>query len=46
MANNMNISQPQIPVFQGENFGFWSIKMKTLFLSQDLWDFVENGFKN
>jgi len=43
MANNMNISQPQIPMFKGENFGFWSIKMKTLFLSQDLWDFVENG---
>jgi hypothetical protein len=36
MANNnngLNISQPQIPIFKGENYGFWSIKMKTLFLS-------------
>lgn len=39
MANNMNISQLQIPMFKGENFGFW---MKTMFVSQDLWDFVEN----
>lgn len=44
MANNMNISQPQILMFKGENFVFLSIKMKTLFLSQDLWDFVENGY--
>ena len=44
MANNMNISQPQIRVFKGENFGFWSIKMKTLFLLKDLWDFVENRY--
>lgn len=32
-------------MFKGKNFGFWSIKMKTLFLSQDLWDFVENGYR-
>jgi hypothetical protein len=36
--------QPQIPIFKGENYGFWSIKMKTLFLSQELWDLVENGY--
>lgn len=44
MANNMNLSQPQIPMFKGENFGFWRIKMKTLLLLQNLWDFVENGY--
>ncbi|KAK2985142.1 hypothetical protein RJ640_000909 [Escallonia rubra] len=29
---------------QDENFEFWSIKMKTLFKSQDLWELVENGY--
>ncbi|KAF7815308.1 Retrovirus-related Pol polyprotein from transposon TNT 1-94 [Senna tora] len=33
-----------IPIFNGENYEFWSIKMKTLFKSQDLWDLVEQGF--
>ena len=23
---------------------FWYIKMKTLFMPQDIWDLVENGF--
>ncbi|KAJ0017386.1 hypothetical protein Pint_11983 [Pistacia integerrima] len=29
-----------IPIFTGENYDVWSIKMKTYFLSQDLWDIV------
>ena len=47
MANNnnyFNISQPQIPIFEGENYGLWSIKMKTLFLLQELSNFMENGY--
>ncbi|XP_021909034.1 uncharacterized protein LOC110823062 isoform X4 [Carica papaya] len=28
----------------GEKYEFWSIKMKTLFKSQDFWDLVEYGF--
>jgi transposase InsO family protein len=36
--------QPQIPIFNGKNYDYWSIKMKTLFCSQDVWDLVENGF--
>ncbi|KAJ7957630.1 Retrovirus-related Pol polyprotein from transposon TNT 1-94 [Quillaja saponaria] len=39
-----SISQPLIPIFKDENYQFWSTKMKTLFKSQDLWDFVESGF--
>ncbi|KAK2976681.1 hypothetical protein RJ640_004282 [Escallonia rubra] len=38
-----NVSQPLIPIFKGESYEFWSIKMKTLFKSQELWDLVENG---
>lgn len=33
-----------IPIFDGENYEFWNVKMKTLFLSMDLWDMVENGY--
>ncbi|KAL4312227.1 hypothetical protein GQ457_01G011000 [Hibiscus cannabinus] len=47
MARNslgVNISQPAIPVFQGNNCGVWSTKIKTLFISQDLWELVEKGY--
>ncbi|XP_077237158.1 uncharacterized protein LOC143878809 [Tasmannia lanceolata] len=43
-SGSLNISQPTMPIFGGENYDFWSIKMKTSFLSQDIWDLVENGF--
>ncbi|KAL7220248.1 hypothetical protein ACSBR2_013166 [Camellia fascicularis] len=33
-----------IPIFDGENYEFWNVKMETLFLSMDLWDTVENGY--
>ncbi|KAI5345500.1 hypothetical protein L3X38_013377 [Prunus dulcis] len=33
------------PIFNGENFDFWQIKMKTIFRSHELWDQVENGYK-
>ncbi|KAL4325828.1 hypothetical protein GQ457_11G029810 [Hibiscus cannabinus] len=47
MASNslgVNISQPTIPVFQSNNYSVWSTKMKTLFISQDLWELVEKGY--
>lgn len=40
----VSASQTMIPTFKGENYQFWSIKMKTLFLSYDLWELVENGY--
>lgn len=42
-SSTINASQPQIPVFKGDSYEFWSIKMKTLFKSQDLWDLVDKG---
>ncbi|KAL7220256.1 hypothetical protein ACSBR2_013174 [Camellia fascicularis] len=33
-----------IPIFDGENYELWNVKMETLFLSMDLWDTVENGY--
>jgi hypothetical protein len=43
MADNMSVSNPSIPLFKGENYELWSIKMMTLFKSQGLWDLVNNG---
>ncbi|CAL5340443.1 unnamed protein product [Camellia sinensis] len=43
-GNAMSAAQPLIPVFKGEGYGFWSIRMMTLFKSQDLWDLVEQGY--
>ncbi|XP_073021591.1 uncharacterized protein [Primulina eburnea] len=46
MANGtsaMGAAQPLIPIFKGEGYEFWSIRMKTLLKSQDLWDLVEHG---
>ncbi|XP_052207975.1 uncharacterized protein LOC127811829 [Diospyros lotus] len=37
-------SQPLIPIFNGEKYEWWSIKMKTLLRSHELWDLVEYGF--
>ena len=35
---------PLLPIFNGEKYEWWSIKMKTLLRSQELWDLVEYGF--
>ena len=34
----------QLPMFKGVNYHFWSLRMKTLFRSQELWSIVEDGF--
>ncbi|XP_054796402.1 uncharacterized protein LOC129301825 isoform X2 [Prosopis cineraria] len=31
---------------EAKNYEFWSLKMKTMFKSQELWDLVENGFED
>ena len=33
-----------VPIFDGDNYDFWSIRMKTYFQAQSLWDIVEVGF--
>ena len=46
MANNTNPATsplPGLPIFYDQGYEHWSIKMKTLFRFQDLWDFVEQG---
>ena len=38
-------SEVRAPIFNGDNYEFWSIKMKTIFKSHGLWDLVEKGFE-
>lgn len=33
-----------LPIFCGDNYDFWSIKMRTYFRSQNLWKVVKEGF--
>ncbi|CAN6707037.1 unnamed protein product [Malus baccata var. baccata] len=34
------------PIFAGENYEFWSIRMKAIFKSHGLWEFVEKGIED
>jgi hypothetical protein len=43
MANTIQPSSMTIPIFNGENYDFCSIKLKTLFCSQDLWNIIYEG---
>lgn len=43
MADSMSVSNPSIPLFKGDNYEFWSIKIRTLLKSQGLWELVETG---
>ncbi|KAG6488118.1 hypothetical protein ZIOFF_056876 [Zingiber officinale] len=38
-------SPNQIPIFDGEHFDYQSSQMETIFLSQDLWKLVEEGYE-
>ena len=40
----MSIGNTQLPQFNGKNYDYWAITMRNLFASQDLWEFVEDGF--
>ena len=34
-------SQSQVPIFEGENYRYWSDRMMFFFISQDLWELIE-----
>ncbi|XP_016748178.1 uncharacterized protein [Gossypium hirsutum] len=38
----MSFTPPPPPVFTGENYHIWVVKMKTYLQAQDLWNVVEN----
>lgn len=39
-----SFENPQIPLFTGENFEIWCVRMRTFLRSQDLWEIVEKGY--
>ncbi|KAD4386084.1 hypothetical protein E3N88_26253 [Mikania micrantha] len=43
-ASSSNQSLPPLPIFKGEGYDFWSIRMKTILMSQDLWEFIATGY--
>ncbi|KAF8020615.1 hypothetical protein BT93_G1146 [Corymbia citriodora subsp. variegata] len=44
MATSTSSAFP-IPIFDGNNYDFWSIKMTTFLMAQDLWDIVKKDYK-
>lgn len=38
-------SQQVIPIFDGDKYEFWRIKMTTIFKTRKLWTVVEKGFQ-
>ncbi|MCY6524883.1 DUF4219 domain-containing protein, partial [Actinobacillus pleuropneumoniae] len=42
---SMGMFNTQLPQFNGKNYDYWSITMRALFASQDLWEIVEDGFE-
>ena len=43
-STSMGIGNTQVPQFNGKNHDYWSITMRALFASQDLWELVKDGF--
>lgn len=39
----VSLTQPCVSVFKGEDYGRWSLRMKTISRSQELWELVEKG---
>ncbi|VVB15888.1 unnamed protein product [Arabis nemorensis] len=46
MSSNGRNMQALVPIFKGEKYHLWSLKMKMMFRSQELWDLVETGFED
>lgn len=44
-STSMGMFNTQLPQFNGKNYDYWSITMRALFISQDLWELVEYGFE-
>lgn len=44
-ASNFNYAQTLMLIFNGKSYDFQSIQMKTLLISQDLWDIEKEGYE-
>ncbi|KAK8913590.1 hypothetical protein KSP39_PZI024172 [Platanthera zijinensis] len=43
-VRNLLYSPSGVPIFEGDAYDFWHVQMRTLFLSQGLWDLIQVGF--
>ena len=43
MAFTNTINQQQVPLFNGSNYEYWSIRMKTVLRAFGVWEVVESG---
>ena len=45
-SNTMfSYSQSQVPIFEGEDYRYWSDQMMFFFISQDLWELIEEDYE-
>ncbi|KAK5834133.1 hypothetical protein PVK06_018007 [Gossypium arboreum] len=42
VAESMSFSPPPPPIFAGENYNIWAVKMRTYLQPHDLWNVVQN----
>ncbi|CAN6718022.1 unnamed protein product [Malus baccata var. baccata] len=45
MKRSSRSSELKAPIFDGENYDFWRIRMTTIFKSYDLWDMVQYRYE-
>jgi len=45
VSTSMGICNTHLQQFNEKNYDYWAIIIKALFASQDLWEFVEDGFE-
>ncbi|XP_076943119.1 uncharacterized protein LOC143613241 [Bidens hawaiensis] len=43
-SHTSGIPSTPFPIFKGDGYEFWKIRMQTILISQDLWDFMGTGF--
>ena len=48
MTSYEGTSSNKVPLFDGTNFSFWKVRMRTYIMSlgDDVWDVVENSYVN
>lgn len=44
VINNNNLIQTQLTKFDGKNFNHWSLKLRCLLKSKEIWNFVKNSY--
>jgi len=44
-STSMGICNTQLLQFNGKNYDYWAITMRALLASQDLWEFIKDGFE-